>query len=110
MAYYDFNNPGLAQQAIWVSVSAIGGFVLVFSALLLVIILVASHRRPVAAIPPLTFALALRPERKLPASLNSFGVWMLLVVALTIANYGYPLMQLALQPGASVPAYRADSR
>jgi cytochrome c oxidase subunit 1 len=46
----------------------------------------------------------------LPASLNSFGVWMLLVVALTIANYGYPLMQLALQPGASVPAYRADSR
>ena len=66
MAYYDFNDPGLAQKAIWVSVSTIGGFILVFSALLLVIILLASHRRAVAIIPPLTFALALRPLRKLP--------------------------------------------
>ena len=68
MAYYDFNDPGLAQKAIWVSVSTIGGFILVFSALLLVIILLASHRRAVAIIPPLTFALALRPLRKLPVS------------------------------------------
>jgi cytochrome c oxidase subunit 1 len=110
MAYYDFNNPGLAQQAIWVSVSAIGGFVLVFSAFLLITILLASHRRPVAVIPPLTFALALRPVRKLPVSLNSFGVWMLLVVALTVANYGYPLVQLLVQPDASVPAYRTENR
>ena len=110
MAYYDFSNPDLAQQAIWVSVSAIGGFILVFSAFLLVMILLASHRQPVAAIPPLTFALALHPERKLPVSLNSFGVWMLLVVALTIANYGYPLVQLLGQPGASVPAYRTENR
>ena len=29
MAYYDYTDPALAPQAIWVSVSAIGGFVLV---------------------------------------------------------------------------------
>jgi cytochrome c oxidase subunit 1 len=110
MAYYDFTDPALAQQAVWIGVSAIGGFILLFSALLLVIILLASHRRPIAAIPPLTFALTLRPLRALPASLNGFGVWMLLVVALTAANYGYPLAQLLVQPGADVPAYRAENR
>ena len=35
MAYFDYTDPALAPQAIWVSVSAVGGFVLVFSALLL---------------------------------------------------------------------------
>jgi cytochrome c oxidase subunit 1 len=36
MAYYDYTDPALAPQAIWVSLSAVGGFVLVFSALLFV--------------------------------------------------------------------------
>ncbi len=44
MAYFDFTDPALAPQAIWVSVSAIGGFVLVFSAILLLGVLLASHR------------------------------------------------------------------
>ena len=44
MAYYDFSNPALASQAVWVSISAIGGFVLVFSAALLIGVLLASHR------------------------------------------------------------------
>jgi cytochrome c oxidase subunit 1 len=110
MSYYDYSDPGLAPQAIWVSLSAIGGFVLVFSALLLVGLLLASHRRPVAAIPPLTFSLALRPPRSLPASLNSFGVWALLVVALTVTNYGYPIAQSLLLPSAGVAAYRVEAR
>ena len=110
MAYFDFSNPALAPQAIWVSISAIGGFVLVFSALLLIGILLASHRRSAGTVPPLTFALALRPPRSLPVSLNSFGAWTLLVVGLTIANYGFPLVQLLLQPNAGVPSYRVDGQ
>ena len=43
MAYYDFNDPALAPQAIWVSTSAVGGFVLVVSAVLLIGVLLASH-------------------------------------------------------------------
>ena len=70
MAYYDYTDPALAPQAIWVSVSAIGGFVLVFSALLLVGVLLASHRGPNAAIPPLRFSLAVNPPRRLPKSLE----------------------------------------
>ena len=42
-------DPALAPQAIWVSLSAVGGFVLVFSALLLIGVLLASHRAPMTA-------------------------------------------------------------
>ena len=110
MAYYDFTDPALAPQAIWVSVSAIGGFVLVFSAMLLVGVLLASHLRPVAAGSPLRFSLAVHPPRRLPASLNGFGIWVLLVAALTVANYGYPLAQSLFLDSTGVPAFTVDAR
>src|SRR6478609_2314789 len=110
MAYFDFTNSALAPQAIWVSVSTIGGFILVVSAMLLVGVLLASHRAPKATIPPLRFSLAVNPPRRLPKSLNSFGVWTLLVVALTAANYGYPLAQFLFLNRTSVPAYSSQVR
>lgn len=110
MAYFDFTNSALAPQAIWVSVSTVGGFILVVSAMLLVGVLVASHRAPKAAIPPLRFSLAVNPPLRLPKSLNSFGVWTLLVVALTAANYGYPLAQFLFLNRTSVPAYSSQVR
>ena len=109
MAYYDYTDPALAPQAIWVSISAFGGFVLVFSALLLVGVLLASHRGAAAANSPLKFSLAVHPPRFLPASLNSFRVWTLLVVALTIANYGYPLAQFLFLEHTGVPAYEVQA-
>jgi cytochrome c oxidase subunit 1 len=105
MAYFDYADPALAPQAIWVSVSAIGGFVLVLSAALFIVVLIASHRAARATAPPLTFSLAVHPPRSLPASLNGFGVWMMLVVALTVANYGYPIAQSLLFKGTGVAAY-----
>jgi cytochrome c oxidase subunit 1 len=110
MAYYDYSDPALAPQAIWVSLSAIGGFVLVLSAVLLIGVLVASHRGPATVVPPLTFSLALRPPRTLPASLNGFRVWALLVLALTVANYGYPLAQFLLLKDTGVPAFPVQAR
>jgi cytochrome c oxidase subunit I len=105
MAYYDFTNPALASQGVWVSVSAIGGFVLVFSAALLIGVLLASHRGPARAISPLKFSLAINPPRRLPKSLNSFGIWALLVLALTVANYGYPLAQFVFLNNSAVSAF-----
>ncbi len=105
MAYYDYTDPALAPQAIWVSISALGGFVLLFSALLLVGILFASQRGPVAENSPLKFSLAVHPPSVLPASLNGFRVWTLLVVALTLANYGFPLAQFLFLENTGVPAY-----
>jgi cytochrome c oxidase subunit 1 len=110
MAYFDFSDPALAAQAIWVSLSAVGGFVLVFSALLLIGVLLASHRAPVTTVPPLAFSLAVHPPRSLPASLNGFRIWVLLVLALTVANYGYPLAQFLLLQDTGMPAYPVQRR
>jgi cytochrome c oxidase subunit 1 len=110
MSYYDFTDSALASQAIWVSVSAIGGFILVFSAMLMLGVLLASHRGPIAAVSPLKFSLAVRPPHHLPASLNGFTVWVLLMVALTVANYGYPLAQFLFLDNTRVPAYSVDAQ
>lgn len=110
MAYYDYADPALAPQAPWVAASAIGGFLLVFSAWLFVGVLLASHRKAKAAVAPLAFSLALQPPRSLPASLNGFRVWVWLVVALTLTNYGFPIVQSLLLPGTGVATFRVDAR
>ena len=110
MAYFDYSDPALAPQAIWVAISAVGGFVLLGSTLLLVGLLFASQRNLIFSTMPLRFSLAVHPPRRLPASLNGFGIWALLVIALTIANYGFPLAQLLFFDRAGVAAYRVDLR
>jgi cytochrome c oxidase subunit 1 len=105
MAYYDYANPALASQGVWVSISAVGGFVLVLSAALFIGVLLASHRGPAAVISPLKFSLAVNPPRRLPKSLNSFGIWALLVLGLTVANYGYPLAQFVFLGKSAVAAF-----
>ncbi|MGO4395463.1 cbb3-type cytochrome c oxidase subunit I [Variovorax sp. M-6] len=110
MAYYDFADPALAPQAIWVSISAVGGAILVFSTLVLVAGLLGSHRGPVSEQAPLRFSLALRPPLRLPASLNGFGVWIVLVAALTVVNYGYPIAQILLLQRSGVATYPVEVR
>jgi cytochrome c oxidase subunit 1 len=108
MAYYDYTHPALASQAWTVTASVIGGAILVASAFLLVYILWSSRRR--AAEPaPYTFALPVHAGH-VPASLNSFGLWVGMMVALTIVNYGFPVAQLASLNETSVPAVRVGGR
>ena len=38
-----------------------------------------------------------------PAALNGFALWVGLMIALTVVNYGVPIAQLAGLPDASVP-------
>jgi cytochrome c oxidase subunit 1 len=45
-----------------------------------------------------------------PAALNSFGIWVALMIALTVVNYGFPIWQLATLEGTSVPAVRVGER
>jgi cytochrome c oxidase subunit 1 len=108
MAYYDFSDPALAPQAIWVAVSAVGGFVLLLSTLLLLGVLLASLRGRAEAQAPLKFSLAVDPPKHLPVSLNGFGIWMVLVLALIVANYGFPLAQLLFFNGSSVSPFSVD--
>ena len=109
MAYYDYTHPALQSQAITVTMSAIGGLLLVISAALFLYIL-ASARRQSGAVSTLVFSVAAHPNSKPPAVLNGLGLWVAMMVALTVVNYGYPIVQLAMTPQAYVPVIPIGAR
>jgi len=103
MASFDYTDPTLHAMAWPVVVSTLGGVVLLLSALLFVFIL-ASARRTGDAPAPFTFSIAVHMPRRVPTALNGFGIWVALMVALTVVNYGFPIAQLVALKGTSVPA------
>ena len=109
MAYYDYTHPALQPQAWTVIASTMGGFLLLISALLFVYIL-ARARRDAASPAPFTFSIALHPHARTPAALNTFGLWVALMIGLTVVNYGFPIVQLAMLEGTSVPAVPIGAR
>ena len=109
MAYYDYTHPALQPQAWTVVASTAGGLVLVVSAVLLVVIL-ASARRGREPVAPFTFSRTAHPVSHTPAVLNRFGLWVGMMIALTIVNYGYPIAQLAVLAQAWVPVIPVGSR
>ncbi len=110
MAYYDYSHPDLHPQAWTVTVSAIGGFVLLASGILLVYILATARRRHGVVVEPFTFSRAVHPGARTPVALNGFGLWIAMMIGLTLVNYGYPIAQLALLREASVPVIPIGSR
>ncbi len=106
MAYYDYSDPALAGQAWTVTASTLGGLLVVASALLFVWVLarasLSRHRGAVVA-PPYTFSRAVHESARVPVALNGFGLWIAMMIALTVVNYGYPIAQLASLKQASVP-------
>lgn len=109
MAYYDYTHPLLAPQAITVTMSTFGGLILVISAAMFIYIL-ASARSGSATIPAFTFSQSVHPHSKPPAVLNRLGLWVAMMIGLTLVNYGYPIVQLALIPEASVPVIPVGAR
>jgi cytochrome c oxidase subunit I len=104
MAYFDYSGAPLSAQALWVALSAFGGFILVISGFLFLAVLIRGQTAPQVETEPYRFATAVHPPLAVPATLNGFGLWVGLMVALTITNYGYPILQLALRPDVAVPA------
>jgi len=103
MAYYDYSNPVLHPQAWTVTLSTFGGLILVVSAVIFVYVLARARRTDVSPA-PFTFSLSAHAHERTPAALNTFGLWVAMMIALTIVNYGYPIAQLATLKGTSVPA------
>jgi len=110
MAYYDYSNPELAPQAWTVTMSAIGGFILLASGALLIYTLATASRRRAPAVEPFTFSRAAHPGGRTPVALNGLGLWVAMMIALTLVNYGYPIAQLASLKEASVPVIPIGSR
>ena len=109
MARFDYTDPAIAPLAWPVVASTLGGFVLLGSALLFLYIL-ATSRQQTASPEPFTFSVAVHAPAKVPLALNGFGIWVALMVALTVVNYGFPIAQLALLSDASVPVIPVGAR
>jgi cytochrome c oxidase subunit 1 len=110
VALFDYNIPVVAQTAVLVVVSVIGGFVLLLSAILLIVILVRSHFGARSMIAPLRYALAVNPPRHVPAALNGFALWNSILVVVMVVAYGYPIGQFFFLRSHSVPAVEVTSR
>jgi len=103
MAYFDFTAPALQAQAWTVTASAVGGAMLVVSALIFVYVL-ATARRGAGSAAPFAFSLPAHPVGRVPSLLNGYALWVSMMIALTVVNYGFPIAQLAVLEETSVPA------
>lgn len=110
MAYYDYSHPALHPQAWTVTASTFGGLAMVVSAILFVLILARAQRRPGPAPAPYTFSQPLHPGPRPPAALNGYALWVGMMISLTLVNYGYPIVQLAMLDNARVPVVPIGSR
>jgi cytochrome c oxidase subunit 1 len=109
MAYHDFSNAALDGQGWTLVAGSIGGLMLVVSALLFVFILArarASEEKP----SPFSFSTPVHMPATTPVALNGFGLWVAMMIALTVVNYGFPIAQLASLKETSVPAISVGGR
>jgi cytochrome c oxidase subunit 1 len=104
VAVFDYSLPLVARMGPLVIVSVLGGFILLTSAIILIVILVRSHFGAHAATEPLRYALAVNPPKHVAASLNGFALWNSIVLVMMIAAYGYPIGQFFFLKSHSVPA------
>jgi cytochrome c oxidase subunit 1 len=104
MAYFDYTNPEIAPQAITVILSTIGGLLLVISGILFLLVLLRGHRSRMVELPEFRFAQPVHASGRLPAALNSYAIWLALMIGLSLVNYGYPIAQLVALKQTSVPA------
>src|SRR5690349_23418708 len=109
MAYFDFSNPALNGQGWTLIAGTIGGLMLVISALLFVYILARAKRSDVQPA-PFSFSTPVHMPAATPIALNSFGLWLALMIGLTLVNYGFPIAQLASLQDTSVPAIPIGGR
>jgi len=110
MAFYDYADPAIAAQAPWVTMSVFGGAILVLSGVLFLIVLARGQTTLRTEPEAYRFSVAVHPPRSLPAALNGFGLWLGLMVGLTIFNYGFPIVHLLATPGTAVPAINIGTR
>ena len=113
MSYYDYSDPAIAAQGALVIASAAGGFLVLVSAALFIWILVRASlpaRRQAESIEPYTFSRAVHEGARVPVALNGFGLWIGMMIALTVVNYGVPIVELASLKQASVPIIPIGAR
>lgn len=92
VASFDYSDPRIHWWGPWVVVSLAGGVMLLTSAALFVANLLPRRMSAVAS-GGYAYALAIHPPKRVPAILNGFWVWNILVAVLMAVAYGYPIAQ-----------------
>jgi cytochrome c oxidase subunit 1 len=108
VANFNYADPIIAGWGPWVVVSLAGGLVLLISALLFVRNLAVLHRGPAIVIERPLYALAVHPPQHVPAALNGFGLWNVLVLVLMLLAYGYPIAQFIITPSPTAIVHRVQ--
>jgi cytochrome c oxidase subunit 1 len=106
VANFNYADPIIAAWGPWVIVSLVGGLVLFASAILFVRNLFVLHRSAAIAVVRPLYALAVHPPQRVPAALNGFGLWNLLVLVLMLVAYGYPIAQFVIEPSPAAIVHR----
>jgi cytochrome c oxidase subunit 1 len=106
VANFNYADPIIAAWGPWVVVSLVGGIILLASALLFVRNLASLHRGPALLAARPLYALAVHPPRHVPAALNGFGLWNVLVLVLMVLAYGFPIAQFLIEPSPSAIVHR----
>ena len=106
VANFNYADPIVAAWGPWVIVSLVGGVILLVSSFLFAYNLAALHRGRSVAISPQRYALAVHPPQRVPAALNGFGLWNVLVLVLMLLAYGFPIAQFAITPSPSAIVHR----
>ena len=104
MAFYDYSDPAISPEALSVTISVFGGLILVVSGILFFVVLIRGQMATRLDAGEYRFSMAAHPPTSVPVALNSFGLWLALMVGLTVVNYGYPVVQLMALKNTSVPA------
>ncbi|SHH52405.1 b(o/a)3-type cytochrome-c oxidase subunit 1 [Bradyrhizobium erythrophlei] len=104
MAYFDYTDPALSPQALPVAISAIGAFIVLTSGLLFLFILGRAYTASRTDAGPYRFSRPIHAVRSVPLALNSYGIWVALMIGLTVTNYGFPIAALVARQDTSVPA------
>ena len=63
------------------------------------VVLIRGHARRRRRSGRLSFQRAAAPAGAVPVALNSFGLWLALMIGLTVTNYGYPIAQSMVLTG-----------
>lgn len=106
VANFNYADPIIANWGPWVTISLGGGLTLMLSALLFVRNLAVLHRSPVSMRAEPLYAVAVHPPRHVPAALNGFGLWNVLVLVLMLVSYGFPIGQFVISPSPAAMVHR----
>jgi cytochrome c oxidase subunit 1 len=107
VASFDYADPRIQGWGPWVDVSIVGGVLLLASAILFAANIRPSRRLAhIDPAPEYAYALAAHPLGRVPAALNGFGLWNVLIAVLMLAAFGFPIMQFFMTPSPEAMVHR----